>query len=90
MHVMTCAPAKVAEALATPRESLANARAKATLILAKNGQEIWAENLTSDDIVVCCYPDFPDLSGVLPAACGHLDRKTDPRERLRHHGLPDD
>ena len=69
IHIKTCAPGKVADAFAVLRKSPANTRAKAKFILASDGQEFQAEDLTTGDVVVCKYPDFPDHFGFfLPLA----------------------
>ena len=86
IHIKTCALDHVAETLAALRDSPANARAKAKFILASDGHEVQAEDLTNGDVVVCNYPGLSGSFRVLPAARGHLDRQADPRERLRHQG----
>ena len=63
IHIKTCSPGHVTETLAALRDSPANARAKAKFILATDGQEFHAEDLTSGDVIVCDYPDFPIISG---------------------------
>lgn len=69
IHIKTCAPGDVAETIAELRGSPANARAKAKFIIASDGQEFQAEDLTSGDVVVCEYPYFPDHFGFfLPLA----------------------
>ncbi|MXW86300.1 MAG: hypothetical protein F4Z55_10505 [Boseongicola sp. SB0667_bin_21] len=85
IYVLTGAPVQVAVAFATPRASLANAK----FILATDGLEAWAENLTSCDIVVCRYPDFLDHFGVFLQLTGISTVRPIPRERRRHQGLPD-
>ena len=88
IHVMTCAPAKVAEAFATRRGSPANARQGE--VRSRNG---WSGGLgRAPDPWRHRRLQPPWLARsfrVLPAARGHLGRKADPRERLRRHGLPD-
>ena len=55
--------------MAALKASPATARAKARFVLATDGQEFHAEDLSSGDIVVCDYPDFPEHFGFfLPLA----------------------
>ena len=53
IHIKTCPPGKIAEALAALRESPANKRSKAKFILATDGQEFHVEDLNSGEVVVC-------------------------------------
>jgi hypothetical protein len=69
IHIKTCAPGNVTETLAALRASGATTRAKAKFILATDGTEFQAEDLTTGEVVVCNYPDFPDHFGFfLPLA----------------------
>jgi hypothetical protein len=69
IHIKTCAPGTVTETLAALRASGATTRAKAKFILATDGTEFQAEDLTTGEVVVCNYPDFPDHFGFfLPLA----------------------
>lgn len=69
IHILTCAPGQVGQALATLRASPATARAKAKFILATDGVDFEAEDLTSGETVACAYKDFPDHFGFfLPLA----------------------
>ena len=69
IHILTCAPGQVGQALATLRASPATAKAKAKFILATDGVDFEAEDLTSGETVVCAYQDFPDHFGFfLPLA----------------------
>tara|TARA_R110002020_G_scaffold219395_1_gene427288 strand:+ start:2147 stop:4915 length:2769 start_codon:yes stop_codon:yes gene_type:complete len=69
IHIKTCAPGTVTETLATLRASGATTRAKAKFILATDGTEFQAEDLSTGEVVVCNYPDFPDHFGFfLPLA----------------------
>jgi hypothetical protein len=69
IHIKTCAPGTVTETLAALRASGATTRAKAKFVLATDGTEFQAEDLTTGEVVVCNYPDFPDHFGFfLPLA----------------------
>lgn len=69
IHILTCAPGQVGQALATLRASPATAKAKAKFILATDGVDFEAEDLTSGETVACAYKDFPDHFGFfLPLA----------------------
>ncbi len=69
IHIKTCAPGGIADALSAVRDSPANKRARARFILATDGQEFHAENLDGGEVVVCDYADFPDHFGFfLPLA----------------------
>src|SRR3546814_17601058 len=53
------------------RESPATRKAKAKFVLATDGVDFQAEDLTSDEPpVVCNYPDFPDHFGFFLALAG--------------------
>lgn len=69
IHLAACAPGAVAEALAALRASPMTARAKAKFILATDGIELEAEDITSGETIACRYVDFPDHFGFfLPLA----------------------
>jgi hypothetical protein len=69
IHILTCAPGQVGQALATLRASPATAKAKAKFILATDGVDFEAEDLTSGETVACAFRDFPDHFGFfLPLA----------------------
>ena len=70
IHIKTCAPGEVADTLTALRSSPATARAKAKFILATDGVDFQAEDLTSDiPPIVCDYRDFPEHFGFfLPLA----------------------
>lgn len=70
IHLAVTPSGKVAETLKQLRESPATTRQKAKFILATDGKEFQAEDLTSDfPPVVCEYKDFPDHFGFfLPLA----------------------
>lgn len=70
IHMAIAPKGKVVEVLTRLRESSATKRQKAKFILATDGKEFQAEDLTSDiPPVVCEYKDFPDHFGFfLPLA----------------------
>lgn len=70
IHIAVALSGKVAEKLTKLRASAATKKQKAKFILATDGKEFQAEDLTSDaPPVVCEYQDFPDHFGFfLPLA----------------------
>ena len=69
IHFKTCAPGDVAETLTALRSSPATTKAKAKFILATDGIDLEAEDLTTGETIACRYPDFPDHFGFfLPLA----------------------
>ena len=69
IHIVTCREGQVTRTLAALRASPATAKAKAKFILASDGTEFEAEDLTSGETVACAYKDFPDHFGFfLPLA----------------------
>lgn len=70
IHLATCAAGAAAETLRALRESPRTAANKARFILATDGVEFHAEDLTTDDPpVICEYAKFPDRFGFfLPLA----------------------
>jgi hypothetical protein len=69
VHVATCSKGEVTQTLAVVRASPATAKSKAKFILATDGAEFEAEDLTSGETVACAYQDFPDHFGFfLPLA----------------------
>ena len=69
IHILTCDAGRVTETLATLKASPATARAKARFILATDGTDFEAEDLTSGETVACAFKDFPDHFGFfLPLA----------------------
>jgi len=69
IHIKVCSPGKATETMAALRDSPATKRAKAKLILATDGEEFQAEDLTSAAGIACDYPDFSNYFGVfLPLA----------------------
>jgi hypothetical protein len=69
IHILTCETGQVTKGLKALKESPATAKAKAKFILATDGVDFEAEDLTSDETVACAYKDFPDHFGFfLPLA----------------------
>lgn len=69
IHILTCVAGQVATALKALKDSPATAKAKAKFILATDGTDFEAEDLTSGGTVACAFKDFPDHFGFfLPLA----------------------
>lgn len=69
IHLATCAPGSVAETLNALKASPATIRAKAKFILATDGIDLEAEDISSGETIACRYMDFPDYFGFfLPLA----------------------
>lgn len=71
IHIAVCSSGRVNETLNRLRLSPATAKSKAKFILATDGVDFEAEDLTSDDSpVVCKYEDFPNHFGLFLALAG--------------------
>jgi len=69
IHILTCDAGRVTPSLASLKASSATAKAKAKFILATDGADFEAEDLTSGETVACAFKDFPDHFGFfLPLA----------------------
>lgn len=70
IHIATCSEGTVSETLTRLKESPATAKGKAKFVVATDGIDFEAEDLTSDDPpVVCHFNEFPDHFGFfLPLA----------------------
>ncbi|HEY2092714.1 MAG TPA: DNA methyltransferase [Thermoanaerobaculia bacterium] len=69
IHVLTCDPGQVTATLKALRESPATTKGKARFILATDGADFEAEDLTSGETIACAFKDFPDYFGFfLPLA----------------------
>jgi hypothetical protein len=69
IHITVCPTDEVTRTLATLKASPATARAKARFILATDGADLEAEDMTTAETVACAYQDFPDHFGFfLPLA----------------------
>ena len=71
IHIAVCSQGHVNETLNRLRLSPATIKSKAKFILATDGVDFEAEDLTSDDSpVVCKYEDFPNHFGLFLALAG--------------------
>ena len=69
IHILTCEAGQVSQTLAALKASPATTKAKAKFILATDGMDFEAEDLTSGETVACAFKDFPDHFGFfLPLA----------------------
>lgn len=69
IHIAVCPTGEVLKTLEKLKSSPATSRQKAKFILATDGEEFQAEDITSGETVVCPYKDFPDHFGFfLPLA----------------------
>jgi hypothetical protein len=69
IHIATCDAGQVTKTLTALKGSPATAKAKAKFILATDGVDFEAEDLTGGETVACAYKDFPDHFGFfLPLA----------------------
>jgi len=69
IHLKTCGEGEVAQSLADLKASPATIKVKAKFILATDGLDLEAEDITTGDTIACAYTDFPDHFGFfLPLA----------------------
>lgn len=69
IHILTCDAGRVTQTLAALKASPATAKAKAKFILATDGVDFEAEDLSNGETVACAFKDFPDHFGFfLPLA----------------------
>jgi hypothetical protein len=69
IHISTCDTGQVTTTLEALKNSPATARAKAKFVLATDGVDFEAEDLTNGETVACAFKDFPDHFGFfLPLA----------------------
>lgn len=69
IHIAVCDQGAVSETLRVLRESPATSKAKAKFILATDGQQLEAEELTNGETIACDYADFANHFGFfLPLA----------------------
>jgi hypothetical protein len=69
IHIAVCDAGQVSKTLAALKSSPATAKAKAKYVLATDGVDFEAEELTNGETVACAYKDFPDHFGFfLPLA----------------------
>ena len=70
IHILTCDAGRVTQTLAALKASPATAKAKAKFILATDGADFEAEDLTSGETVACAFKDFPDHFGFFLSLAG--------------------
>lgn len=70
IHIAVSGSGEVANTLRALKESPATAKVRAKFILATNGTDFEAEDLTSGETVACSYPDFPDHFGFFLSLAG--------------------
>src|SRR6267378_2086778 len=63
IHIAVCPPGEITKALSALKASPATAKAKARFILATDGADFEAEDMTTGETVVCANRDFPDHFG---------------------------
>ncbi len=69
IHLQVCAEGEVTNALSELKASPATAKAKAKFVLATDGKDLEAEDVSSGETIACAYTDFPDHFGFfLPLA----------------------
>jgi hypothetical protein len=69
IHLATCESGQVSADAQGPEGQPATSKAKARFVLATDGVDFEAEDLTSGDTVACAFKDFPDHFGFfLPLA----------------------
>ncbi|MGH1416365.1 MAG: class I SAM-dependent DNA methyltransferase [Pelagimonas sp.] len=69
IHLKVCAEGEVTNSLAELKASRATTKAKAKFVLATDGRDLEAEDLTTGETIACAYTDFPDHFGFfLPLA----------------------
>jgi len=70
IHLKVCAGGEVTNSLAELKESPATTKAKAKFVLATDGRDLEAEDLTTGETIACAYTDFPDHFGFLLPLAG--------------------
>ncbi len=70
IHLAVCAKGEVSKKLADLKASPATAKGKVKFILATDGVDLEAEDLTSGETVASSYADFPDHFGFLLPLAG--------------------
>ena len=63
IHLATCPEGEVTKTLLALKSSPATGRAKARFVLATDGVEFAAEDITSGETIACDYADFPNHFG---------------------------
>ena len=70
LHIVICSEGYVGEKLSQLRNSPATTKWKAQIVLATDGQELQAENLTNGEVIACDYKNFSDHFGFLLSLAG--------------------
>ena len=70
IHIATAAPGKVVDTLTALSNSPKTASQKARFILATDGHELQAEDITSSETIACDYADFANHFGFLLPLAG--------------------
>jgi len=70
IHIATCASGEVAATLDALRDSPKTKSQKARFILATDGQDLQAEDLTTGETIACEYAKLPDCFGFLLPLAG--------------------
>lgn len=71
IHIKVAEPGEVATAFEALKASPATKRFKARFVLATDGVELYAEDLTSDEApVICAFADFPNHFGSFLSLAG--------------------
>ncbi|MEQ5778358.1 class I SAM-dependent DNA methyltransferase [Thalassospira sp. NFXS8] len=70
IHIKVCEQNEAAQTLAALKDSPATKRARAKFILATDGSDFQAEDLTTGEVVVCDYADFANHFGFFLALAG--------------------
>ncbi|AUQ99931.1 class I SAM-dependent DNA methyltransferase [Phaeobacter inhibens] len=69
IHIAVCDEGEVIQTLAELKASPSTTKAKAKFVLATDGADLEAEDLTTGETIACAYKDFPDHFGFfLPLA----------------------
>jgi len=69
IHIAVCDNSDVTQTLAELKASPSTTKAKAKFVLATDGADLEAEDLTTGETIACAYEDFPDHFGFfLPLA----------------------
>jgi len=69
IHLKVCGAGEITTTLAQLKASPATTKAKAKFVLATDGTDLEAEDLTTGETIACAYTDFPDHFGFfLPLA----------------------
>ncbi|WDR06670.1 lactate dehydrogenase [Devosia rhodophyticola] len=71
IHIKIAEPGGTAQAFEALKASPATKRFKARFVLATDGQELYAEDVSADDApLICAYADFPNHFGAFLALAG--------------------